>query len=192
MCVVSDAQGASLVLTSEPSPSSGPFCQGRVQFTCRGTEVPIVLNWFVNDSIFATYSFANIDTYPRPFDPEPPASSFPPGVVVNVTSAAMNPNVPASIDITTILDVSDVSVLNQSSLFCQDFIPLTRSNQLDIKVCFRGEYIHVIHTLRRTCTHILGIMIEIKCYCIKINSVVLHLVFCRGMAEAVKFSSNNS
>ena len=139
MCVVSGAQ-RSLVLTSEPSLSSGPLCERHVQFTCTGTELPFVLHWVLNGSIFAIYSFSSNDMYPLPFNRVPPASSFPPGVVVNVTSAVMNRNVPAAIDITTILDASDVSVLNQSSLRCEDSILLTRSNVIDIEVCFHGEY----------------------------------------------------
>ena len=122
-------------------------------FTCIGTEVPAVLRWVVNGSIFATYSFASDDTYPRPFNPVPPASSFPPGVVVNVTSAAINPNLPTSIDITTILDVSDVSVLDRSSLYCEDSIELIRSNVIDIEVCFRGEYTSIGYTHTRTPGH---------------------------------------
>ena len=67
MHVVSDAQ-RSLLLTSQPS-SSEPYCQGRVQFTCTGTEISFVLNWVVNGSIFATYSFASSHSYPFPLNP---------------------------------------------------------------------------------------------------------------------------
>ena len=145
MCVVSDAQ-RTLVLTSEPSFSSGPLCERHVQFTCTGTELPVVLHWVLNDSIFATYSFTPTRTYPFPLDPVPPASSFPPGVVVSVNDAALSPNVANAIDITTILDVSDVSVLNLSSLYCEDSIQLIRSDVIDIEVCFRGEYTSYTHT----------------------------------------------
>ena len=133
-CVGLDAE-MSLLLTSEPSSSSGTFCQGRVQFTCMGTELPIVLNWALNGSIIAAYTFSSLHTYPFPLDP---TSSFPPGVVVNVTDAALN--VDNTIDITTTLDVSDVSILNQSTLYCEDTIPLIRSDVIDIEVDFRGEY----------------------------------------------------
>ena len=153
MCVVSDAQ-TTLVLTSEPSLSSGPLCERHVQFTCTGTELPYVLHWVLNDSIFAIYPFSSTHLYPFPLDPVPPASSsFPPGVVVNVTSAALNPNVPTSIDISTILDISDVSVLDRSSLYCEDSIQLTRSNVIDIEVCFRGEYASICYTHTRPPGH---------------------------------------
>ena len=137
MCVVLAAE-MSLELTSEPSSSSGPFCQGHVQFTCTGTELPDVLNWVLNDTVIATYSFAPTHTFPFPFDPVPSSSSFPPGVVINATGAAriLNTN---SININTTLDVSNVSDLNRSSLYCEDSIMVTRSNVLDIEVG-RGEY----------------------------------------------------
>ena len=133
MHVVSDAQ-RSLLLTSEPS-SSEPYCQGHVQFTCTGTEISFVLNWVVNGSIFATYSFASSHSYPFPLNPVP---TFPPGVVVNVTEAALSPNITNSIDITTILDVSDVSFLDQSSLHCEDAVQF-RSDVANIQVDIRGE-----------------------------------------------------
>ena len=136
MHVVSDAQ-RSLLLISEPS-SSEPFCQGRVQFTCTGTKISFVLNWVVNGSVFATYSFASTHTYPFPLNPVPPTSTFPPGVVVNVTEAALSPNITNSIDITTILVVSDVSVLDRSSLHCEDSVQF-RSNVTNVEVDFRGE-----------------------------------------------------
>ena len=136
--VVSDAQ-KSLVLTSEPFSSSRPlFCQGHVQFTCTGTEISFVLNWVVNGSIFAAYSFASTHTYPFPLAPLPPASSFPPGVVVYVNDAALSPNVANSIDITMTLDVSDVSVLDRSSLRCEDSVQFS-SNVTNVAVDFRGE-----------------------------------------------------
>ena len=152
MCVVSDAQRI-LVLTSEPSLSSGPLCERHVQFTGTGTEIPFVLHWVFNGSIFATYSFSSTHMYPFPLDPVPPASSFPPGVVVNVAVAAPNPNVDTSIDITTILDVSDVSVLNQSSFYCEDSLEIIRSNVIDIEVCFRGEYTSIGYTHTRPPGH---------------------------------------
>ena len=152
MCVVSDAQ-RTLVLTSEPSLSSGPLCERHVQFTCTGTELPYVLHWVLNGSIFATYPFLSTHLYPFPLDPEPPASSFPAGVVVNVTDAAPNRDVPTSIDITTILDASNVSVLNRSSLYCEDSIQLIRSNVIDIEVCFRGEYASIGYTHTRPPGH---------------------------------------
>ena len=135
MCVsiVSDAQ-KSLVLTSEPSSSSGPFCQGHVQFTCTCTGLPFILNWALDDSIFATYSFASTHTYPFPL---PPDSSFPLGVVVTVTDAVQIPNT-NSINITTTLNVSDVSALNRSSLHCEDSIQ-SGSNVINVEVEFRGE-----------------------------------------------------
>ena len=128
------------MLTSEPSLSE-PLCRGRptrVQFTCTGNEVPFVLNWVLNDSTIATYSFASTHTYPFPLDPEPPTSTFPPGVVINVTSATLCPNDDSSIDYTTILDTSDVAVLDHSLLNCEDSAEL-KSNVIDIEVDFRGE-----------------------------------------------------
>ena len=129
---VSTAQ-TSLELTSEPSSSARPFCPGHVQFTCTGTELPVVLRWVLNDTIIATFTFQPTLTYPFPLDP---TTSFPPGVVINVTSAANNVN---SINITTILDVSDVSVLNRSSLYCEDSANISRSNVINIEVG-RGEH----------------------------------------------------
>ena len=152
MCVVSDAQ-RTLVLTSEPSLSLGPLCERHVLFTCIGTELPFILHWVVNGSIFAVYAFSSTHTYPFPLDPVPSASSFPPGVVVNVNDATLSPNVANAIDITTILDVSDVSVLDRSSLRCEDSIQLTRSNVITPRaharargyVIGRGVYILYIY-----------------------------------------------
>ena len=81
------------------------------------------------------FSFQPTHTYPFPLDP---TTSFPPGVVINVTSAAQSPNNDNSINITTILDVSDVSVLNRSSLYCEDSANIARSDEINIEVG-RGE-----------------------------------------------------
>ena len=131
MCVVSDAQ-KSLTLTSDPPE---PLCQGRVQFTCTGTEVPFVLHWVLNGSI-AVYAFSSTHTYPFPLDPLPP--TFPPGVVVNVTNAAVNSNVDDAIDITTILETSDLAALDHLSLNCEDSTGFS-SEVFDIEVDFLGE-----------------------------------------------------
>ena len=125
------------MLTSEPSLSSGPLCERHVQFTCTGTELPFTLRWVLNGSIFATYSFSSTHMYPFSLNPEPPASSFPPGVVVDVTDAD---DVATTIDVTTILDVSDVSVLNRSSLFCEGSAQVIRSDVIVIELDIRGEH----------------------------------------------------
>ena len=140
--VVSDAQ-KSLELTSEPS-STGSFCQGHVQFTCTGTEIGTVLDWVLNGFVIAKYSFITGHTYPFPVPPTN-GTIFPPGVVINVTEAAVISNPGNSIDITTILDVSDVSVLNQLPLHCVDGIQF-RSNVINIEVDFRGEDSIQTHT----------------------------------------------
>ena len=110
MTLVSGAQ----VLTSEPS---GPFCQGPVTFTCRGTDSPFIFNWVLNGSVITTYLFSRSDTYPLLLNPMA-GSSFPPGVTIEVDNAALGSQI--SINITSTLMVSNVSTLNGSSLSCGD------------------------------------------------------------------------
>ena len=98
-----------------------------------------VLNWVLNGSVFATYSFSSIHAYPFPFVPEPLTSSFPPGVVVNMNDATLSPNIANSIDITATLDVPDGLILNRSSLHCEDSLAF-RSNVINVQVSdFHGE-----------------------------------------------------
>ena len=116
-----------LVLTSDPSPSSGSFCGGPVVFTCRGIDISIIQEWRLNnDTVISVYSFDFTHTFPRNVTLMPQA----PAVMVQITDASGMVG-STSVNTTSTLSVSDVSILNESFLHCQDRV-LTRSNTIDI------------------------------------------------------------
>ena len=89
-------------------------CPGPVNFTCVGTEVTPSLFWLVNGSLVAVYAYSSRDDLPvdlvfiSPLD----------GVTAVVTE--VDPTTNTLFNITSIFSVSDVTVLNGSSLQCGD------------------------------------------------------------------------
>ena len=119
----------SFLLISDPSPSSGSFCGGPVVFTCRGIDISIVQEWRLNnDTVISVYAFDFTHTFPRNVTLMPQA----PAVKVQITDASGMVG-STSVNTTSTLSVSDVSILNGSFLHCQDRV-LTRSNTKDIVV----------------------------------------------------------
>ena len=64
--------GQQLSLSSSP-PTNGSYCPGTVQFTCRGTDVSLILDWKIDGSIVTTYNFRRTDEFPLVVPPEPSA-----------------------------------------------------------------------------------------------------------------------
>lgn len=115
---------SNLVLTSEPTPS-GPFCGGPVVFTCRGTEITIILKWYLNNTVISYYTFDPDHEFPRNVlltSPVPLAVEI---INVEITGSSININ--------STLSVSDVSSLSGSSLHCQDGVGF-QSNTIAIVV----------------------------------------------------------
>ena len=116
----------SFVLTSD---SPGPFCQGPVVFTCNATNIAVVLHWVMDDVRISSYTFNPMDTYPLNLTV---TSSLP--AWIQVTSASFNVY---TINVVSTLSISDVSVLNGSSLHCEDQL-FVESNSTDVNVIAQG------------------------------------------------------
>ena len=106
-----NAGAATLSLTSEPQ-SSGVYCPGPVTFTCVGTEIGILF-WNLNDRTLATYAYRSGDEFPLTV----PLNSPPAGVTVTITNAFSEMSL---LNLTSVLIVDDVSVLNDSSVQCEE------------------------------------------------------------------------
>ena len=116
---IGDAQ--QLTLTSQPQ-TSGTYCPGPVTFTCVGTQIS-ALFWQVNGSTVTMYIFEAIQEFPLHLD-------FPlDGVMAVITSASI---VSMGFDITSVLHISDMSVLNETFLQCA--APLNQSDIIQILV----------------------------------------------------------
>ena len=118
----------SLVLTSVPS-SPEPYCPGPVLFTCNATDIAIILHWELNNNIIGEYAFNLMDIYPLDVTVTSPLIHS-----IQVISATVNVN---SLDIISTLRVSDVSVLNGSSIHCEDSLG-RESNKASISVASLG------------------------------------------------------
>ena len=116
--------GAQLTLTSQPQ-TSGTYCPGHVTFTCEGSQIIPTLLWLVNGSEETSYNFRNSHTFPQTL---PPLNVD--GVIATVTNVSINPPGAGTIDITSVLSVSDVSVLNGTSLQCETITGSNRSSNL--------------------------------------------------------------
>lgn len=114
----------------------GSFCpSGQVNFTCETIESGGVLNWVVNDAVHSTFSFRpEVVDYPTPLTVITPLDGVV-ASVINATSTAYNATTNIY-NITSMLSVSNVSVLNGSSLDCEALAPgvRSRSNVLNIEV----------------------------------------------------------
>ena len=82
----------------------------------------------MNDSTVASYAFESSVTFPRSVNLNIPLD----GVTVKIISTSLNPPGSNTIDITSVFNVSDVSVLNGASLHCADI--KTQSNMFIIEV----------------------------------------------------------
>ena len=133
---------AQLTLTSQPQ-TSGTYCPGPVTFTCVGTRINALI-WLVNDSIEIAYAFQATDMFPLPLN------FHVDGVMAVITSASFNP--PAYFDITSILNVSNVSVLNRTSLQCETSV--SQSEIFQIKVNSLSK-LHMINYLKLTLAYVL-------------------------------------
>ena len=100
---------ATLDLTPQP-----PYCPGPVIFTCVGTEITSSLFWIVNGSEVAAYGYSSRVDLPVDLDIDPPLD----GVTAVVTEVDRITN--TLFNITSIFNVSDVTVLNGASLQCGD------------------------------------------------------------------------
>ncbi len=59
-------EGATFNLYDNSTNSDGLFCPGDIiTFTCEGTGVPVVLEWFRNGSIVADYRYRSSHTFSR-------------------------------------------------------------------------------------------------------------------------------
>ena len=54
---ISGGESATYELQVSPPNSNGSFCPGNIEFTCIGRGVPIVLNWFINESSVVLYLY---------------------------------------------------------------------------------------------------------------------------------------
>ena len=57
-------ESASYDLQAVSPNSNGSFCPGKIELTCIGRGVSIILNWFINESSVAQYIFKQTDTFP--------------------------------------------------------------------------------------------------------------------------------
>ena len=100
----------SLVVTSVPAK---PYCPGPVLFTCNATGITIVFRWKLNSHIVGEYAFDPSDEYPLNLTATSPLIES-----IQVISVTLDGN---SLEyIISTLRVSDVSVLNGSSIHCED------------------------------------------------------------------------
>ena len=106
----SPANAQLLSLTSSPQ-LNGPICPGPIEFTCVGSQVPIFLNWTLNDTVRGTYLFIG-NTTPVSITLNPPI----PGVMAQVTSVSPNED-GVTINVTSTLS-GDTSALDGSSVQC--------------------------------------------------------------------------
>ncbi len=54
---------ATYELRVSPPNSNGSFCPGNIEFTCISQNAPRILNWFINGSSVAQYTFNRMDNY---------------------------------------------------------------------------------------------------------------------------------
>ena len=110
-----------LSLSSSP-PTNGSYCPGIVNFTCRGTNVQVILDWKIDGSIVATYIVRPADGLPlRPADKfplvVPPEPSAPEGFEVTILAAVLIDG--SHLNITSVLR-GNVADLRGSTVSCTD------------------------------------------------------------------------
>ena len=132
--------GQQLSLSSSP-PTNGSYCPGTVQFTCVGTNILIVLDWKIDGSIIATYSFRRTDEFPLVV---PPVPSTPEGVEVTILAAVFIND--SRLNITSVLRGS-VADLRGSTVYCSE---TTSTSNEQYYVEAQGKLLVQLH-LSKTC-----------------------------------------
>ena len=108
------AYSSMLILVS--TPYGNYYCPGRpVSFTCVGTEITSSLFWLVNGSEVADYGHKAGQEYPFVLDIDSPLDEV--TAVITDVDGPTNNNL---YNITSIFSVSDVTVLDGTSLQCED------------------------------------------------------------------------
>ena len=120
--------------------TTGGFCPGSsINFTCVGTEIISSLSWIIG-RINSTYTFQDDHTqFPVPLALDPPLE----GVTAEVASASPNPSITNTSDITIVLRASDVTVLNGTTLQCENAAAGVSSGELLIQVTNSRLSMHV-------------------------------------------------
>ena len=123
-----------LNLTSSSTLKLEPFCPGPVVFTCNGTGISVVLNWKLNGNTISMYTFRTSHVFPQSLAVLSPSHQID---SVQVVSAAVQAG-SNGLDIVSTLSVTDVSILNGTSLQCADQL-LRESNVINVVVIARGK-----------------------------------------------------
>ena len=124
MCFFLPVDAQLLSLTSSPQ-LNGPICPGPIEFTCVGTQVPLFLDWRLNDTIYGTYLYRN-DTTPLNITLDP----LLPGVMAQVINVSLNSNV--TMNITSTLNGS-ASILEGSSFQCKSSNFISTSHIVNVR-----------------------------------------------------------
>ncbi len=84
-------EGTTFNLYDNSTNSDGLFCPGDIiTFTCVGTGVPVVLEWFRNGSIVAEYRYRSSHTFPRDADMITDPSNVTIRDVISLSATAIN------------------------------------------------------------------------------------------------------
>lgn len=95
-----------MILTSVPPTLEGDLCPTTVQLTCTAVKIAN-LRWFINDTVMAAYvHIDNGEDFPRSAQTD----NLPPGIVVQITSAAFDAGSPDLIDATSTLTANTTAL----------------------------------------------------------------------------------
>ena len=122
----------SLDLTSGLNSSRETFCPGQMVFTCTATDISVLFRWELDDISICSYAYRSTHVYPLNLTVSSALIDS-----IQIISATVDGN---SLDLVSTLRVSDLSVLNGSSLHCEDALQ-RESNAIDIVVSSIGNHI---------------------------------------------------
>ena len=99
-----------LSLSSTP-PTNGSYCPVTVNFTCVATDIPIALDWKINETTVVTYTVRDKDVFPHIL---PPTSSTPEDIEVIILTVSIEE---FHVNITSVL-TGNVTYLRGSTVQC--------------------------------------------------------------------------
>ena len=128
--------GQQLSLSSSP-PTNGSYCPGTVQFTCRGTKIPVSLEWKINENFVAIYNFRLTHMFPFAVRLDiPSTSSSLEDVEVTILTAVSDG---FSLNITSVLK-GNVDSLQGSTVYCTPPAILLSSEKYHVDI--QGKLLH--------------------------------------------------
>ena len=108
---------AYVTLISSPHDITGKLCPGTAMFTCNAETMVNLIEWFINETVIATYILRSGDTYPQVVQ-----SSLPEATVILTSVTATANNNKFYENFTLSINIQDLTQLIGNNISCRTLL----------------------------------------------------------------------